>query len=74
MLRVSGVGCRVSARWVPTTAGWSAVLLRPAYLGVTNTFAMLRLLPLSARGKDAEILALRHQETFFDPVDEPAHR
>ncbi|MGW2426852.1 integrase core domain-containing protein, partial [Streptomyces sp. NPDC001709] len=26
-----------------------------------NAFAMLRLLPVSARGKDAEILALRHQ-------------
>ncbi|MEU8690439.1 integrase core domain-containing protein [Streptomyces sp. NPDC048665] len=37
------------------------MLLRPAYLGVTNAFAMLRLLPVSARGKDVEILALRHQ-------------
>jgi hypothetical protein len=37
------------------------VLLRLAYLGVTNTFAMLRLLPMSDRDKDAEILALRHQ-------------
>jgi len=31
------------------------------YLGVTNTWAMLRLLPMSDRAKDAEILALRHQ-------------
>jgi hypothetical protein len=37
------------------------VLLRLAYLGVTNTFALLRLLPGSDRDKDAEILALRHQ-------------
>jgi len=28
---------------------------------VTNVFALLRLLPMSAHGKDAEILALRHQ-------------
>lgn len=37
------------------------MLLRLAYLGVTNVFAMLRLLPMSNRDKDAEILALRHQ-------------
>jgi putative transposase len=37
------------------------VLLRLAYLGVTNVFALLRLLPVSDRDKDAEILALRHQ-------------
>jgi hypothetical protein len=37
------------------------VLLRLAYLGVTNVFALLRLLPVSSRDKDAEILALRHQ-------------
>jgi putative transposase len=37
------------------------VLLRLAYLTVTNTFAVLRLLPMSDRDKDAEILALRHQ-------------
>jgi hypothetical protein len=37
------------------------VLLRLAYLGVTNTLAMLRLLPMSKRAKDAEILAQRHQ-------------
>jgi hypothetical protein len=28
-------------------ARWSAVLLRLAYLGVTNAFAVLRLLPMS---------------------------
>jgi transposase len=37
------------------------VLLRLAYLGVTNVFALLRLLPRSDRDKDAEILALRHE-------------
>jgi hypothetical protein len=31
------------------------------YLGMTNVFALLRLLPVSNRDKDAEILALRHQ-------------
>jgi putative transposase len=37
------------------------VLLQLAYLGVTNALAMPRLLPMSDRAKDAEILALRHQ-------------
>jgi len=37
------------------------VLLRLAYLGVTNVFALLRLLPVSDGDKDIEILALRHQ-------------
>jgi hypothetical protein len=37
------------------------VLLKLAYLGMTNTFSLLRLLPLSGREKDIEILALRHQ-------------
>jgi hypothetical protein len=37
------------------------VLFRLAYLGVTNALALLRLLPMSDRDKDAEILALRHQ-------------
>jgi putative transposase len=37
------------------------VLLRLAYLGVTNVFALLRLLPVSSRDKDAEIHVLRHQ-------------
>ena len=39
------------------------MLLRLAYLGVTNVFALLRLLPVSSRDKDAEILARHH------PVD-----
>jgi transposase InsO family protein len=37
------------------------VLLRLAYLGVTNMFALLRLLPRSDHDKDTEILVLRHQ-------------
>ncbi len=37
------------------------MLLRLAYLGITNAFALLRLLRGSDRDKDAEILALRHQ-------------
>jgi putative transposase len=56
------------------------VLLRLAYLGVTSAFALLRLLPMSDRDKDVEILALRHQLTVlqrqlgtekvrFDPSD-----
>jgi hypothetical protein len=42
------------------------VLLRLAYLGVTNAFALLRLLPTSDRDKDVEILALRHQLTMLE--------
>ena len=37
------------------------MLLRLAYLGLTNVFALLRLLPTGNRDKDSEILALRHQ-------------
>jgi len=37
------------------------VLLRLTYLGVTNLFALLRLLSFGDRDKDVEILALRHQ-------------
>ncbi len=40
-----------------TPAWWLVVLLRLAYLTVTNTFAVLRLLPMSDRDKDTEILA-----------------
>ena len=36
-------------------------MLRLAYLALTNTFALIRMLPMSDRDKDAEILALRHQ-------------
>lgn len=37
------------------------MLLRLVYLGLTNTFALLRLLPMSNQDKDTEILVLRHQ-------------
>jgi putative transposase len=37
------------------------VLLRLAYLAAANTTAFLRLLPMSNRENDIEILALRHQ-------------
>ena len=37
------------------------MLLRLAYLTVTNAFALLRLLPASDRDKDSQILVLRHQ-------------
>ncbi|WP_223838843.1 helix-turn-helix domain-containing protein [Saccharopolyspora pogona] len=37
------------------------MLLRLVYLSVTNAFAVLRLLPMTGRDKDVEILALRHQ-------------
>lgn len=36
-------------------------MLRLAYLALTNTFALIRMLPMSDRDKDVEILALRHQ-------------
>lgn len=42
------------------------MLLRLAYLSVTNAFALLRLLPMSDRDKDVEILALRHQITVLE--------
>ncbi|MDT7595162.1 MAG: hypothetical protein QOJ06_708, partial [Pseudonocardiales bacterium] len=42
------------------------MLVRLAYLGVTNVFAMLRLLPMNNRDKDMEILALRHQITVLE--------
>jgi hypothetical protein len=37
------------------------MLVRLAYLAVSNAFAALRLLPMSDREKDIEILILRHQ-------------
>ncbi|MFF0400119.1 hypothetical protein ACFYSJ_30890 [Streptomyces sp. NPDC005248] len=39
--------------------------MRLAYLTVTQVFAVVRLLPVSDRDKDAEILALRHQITVL---------
>ena len=42
------------------------MLVRFAYLAVSNAFAALRLLPMSDRRKDIEILALRHQITALE--------
>ncbi|MFG1711066.1 hypothetical protein ACFLIM_48710 [Nonomuraea sp. M3C6] len=42
------------------------MLLRLAYLTITNAFAALRLLPMGDRDKDVEILALRHQITVLE--------
>ncbi|MFF1359579.1 hypothetical protein [Streptomyces sp. NPDC058297] len=42
------------------------MLLQLAYLGVTNAFAMLRLLPMSEQEKTVEILALRHQLSVLE--------
>ncbi|MDL4821115.1 integrase core domain-containing protein [Actinomadura opuntiae] len=42
------------------------MLLRLAYLTVANAFAVLRLLPMTDREKDAEILVLRHQITVLE--------
>jgi putative transposase len=42
------------------------VFLRLAYLTVTNAFAALRLLPMSDRDKDVEILILGHQITVLE--------
>jgi putative transposase len=44
------------------------MLLRLAYLGITNAFALLRLLPGSDRDKDAEIVVLRHQLAVLQPA------
>ncbi|MFI6991799.1 hypothetical protein [Nonomuraea wenchangensis] len=42
------------------------MLLRLAYLAVTNAFAALRLLPMGDRDKDVAILVLRHQITVLE--------
>jgi hypothetical protein len=54
------------------------VLLRLAYLGVTNALAMPRLLPMNDQAKDTEIpptdcsiLASSHRETDIPRLPEP---
>ncbi|WP_307868726.1 helix-turn-helix domain-containing protein [Umezawaea beigongshangensis] len=42
------------------------MLLQLAHLSVTNAFALLRLLPMTGRDKDTDILALRHQITILE--------
>lgn len=44
------------------------MLPRLVYLSVTDTSGLLRLLPVSARDEDAEILVLRHQITVLQRV------
>ena len=41
------------------------MLVRFAYLAVSHAFAALRLLRMTDREKDVEILALRHQLTVL---------
>jgi hypothetical protein len=49
------------------------VLLRLAYLVVTNAFSLVQLLPRSERDKEIEILVLRHQLTVLQrQMDRPA--
>ncbi|MBO2457466.1 hypothetical protein [Actinomadura violacea] len=42
------------------------MLLRLAYLAVTSAFAVLRLLPMTDRDKDTEILVLRHRTAVLE--------
>jgi hypothetical protein len=70
---VSGVGDAGQAagaggplRLVIVAAWCSVVLLRLGYLTVSNVFAVLRLLPMSDRDKEGEILALRHQTAVLE--------
>jgi hypothetical protein len=55
------LGWIVTVLYAEHCATMTSVLFRLAYLGVSNALALLRLLPMSDRDKDAEILALRHQ-------------
>src|SRR6266511_1180169 len=45
--------------------GCLVVMLRLAYLGVTNALAMLRLLPMNNQAKDVEILAYATRSWSF---------
>ena len=48
------------------------MLLRLPYLALTSVFTLVRLLPMSAVGKDAEILALRHELAILQrQIDKP---
>jgi len=48
------------------------VLLRLLYLTVSTVFTFVRLVPMSDREKDLEILALRHQVAVLQrTVDRP---
>ncbi len=48
------------------------MLLRLPYLALSTAFSLIRLLPMSDRAKDLEILALRHQLGVLQrQVDKP---
>ncbi|MDF3294436.1 integrase core domain-containing protein [Streptomyces silvisoli] len=48
------------------------MLLRLPYLALTSVFALIRILPMGERDKDAEILALRHQLAVLQrQIDKP---
>ena len=52
--------------------GWATVLFRLPYLAVSTVFSLIRLLPMSDRAKDLEILTLRHQLAVLQrQVDKP---
>ncbi|WP_412520706.1 hypothetical protein K8Z49_22595 [Actinomadura madurae] len=51
--------CESSGGKAVAAGRWAAVSLRLAYLTVANAFAVLRLLPMTEREKDTEILVLR---------------
>jgi putative transposase len=50
------------------------VLLRLAYFGLTNTFALLRLLPTTDWDKDTELLVLWQQIAVLQrvPLEKPS--
>ncbi|MDT0547633.1 hypothetical protein [Streptomyces lonegramiae] len=50
------------------------MLQRLAYLGVTNAFAMLRLLPMTDRDKDAAAIHLKWSLHDRETADESAGR
>jgi hypothetical protein len=50
------------------------VLLLLAYLAVSSVFAFMRLLPMSAAGKDLGILTLRHQLAVLQLADRASRR
>jgi hypothetical protein len=60
-----GAGFDFLPEAAPAAARWSTVLVRLVYLSVTGVFGLLRLLPMSDRDKDVEILVLRHQITVL---------
>ena len=59
---------------IASRAGSRLVLVRFAYLAVAHAFAVLRLLPMADREKDAGTLALRHQLTVVQRQSGPHQR